>query len=116
MIPANYNLQEAYRGDSYGPLTFRFKDESGNYIDFRGARVDLQVRNKRFKDVIVVSWSTADESMEVFNDAIILKQIPGENMKIPPGVYMYDLQVKQNNVTKTYLKGTFTVLEDITEI
>jgi hypothetical protein len=116
--PAIYNLPSAYRGDSYGPITFKFKneEESPDYINFTGSRVDLQVRNKRFKDIIVLNWSTSNGSIEISDTAILLKQINGENMKIPPGAYLYDMQIIKDGITKTYLKGDFTIVDDITEI
>jgi hypothetical protein len=117
MTPANYNLPDAYRGDSYGPINFKFKNEQDSeYLDFSGSRIDLQVKNKRFKDIVVLSWSTSDESIEIQNENILLKQKTGESMKIPAGVYYYDLQIIKDGITKTYLKGDFSVIKDITEV
>lgn len=117
MGPALYNLPDAYRGDSYGPITFRFRNQATDtYLDFSSARIDVQVRNKRFKDVIILNWSTENSSIEIQNDYIVLKQISGENMKVPPGAYPYDMQIIMDGIITTYLKGSINVLKDITEI
>ena len=47
MIPATYNLPDAYRGDMYGPITLRIKDSDGNYINVMNSNVDLHVKNKK---------------------------------------------------------------------
>ena len=117
MTPSLYNLPDAYRGDSYGPIVFRFKNQATDqYLDFEGARVDVQVRNKRFKDIIILNWSTDNSTVEINGDTILLKQINGENMKVPPGLYPYDMQIIKDGITTTYLKGEISILKDITEI
>ena len=115
MIPGAYNLPDAYRGDSYGPLAFKFKDNEGEYIDFTGARIDLQVKNKK-NGVVVLFWTTEDGSIEIDHPSIILNLVVGERMKMPQGVYDYDLQIIKDESTKTYIKGELSVIQDITQI
>jgi hypothetical protein len=115
MIPGNYNLPDAYRGDSYGPLTFKFKDGDGNYLDFTAARIDLQVKNKK-NGVVVLFWSTEDDSIQVSNFDIILNLVTGDRMKMPQGAYDYDLQIIKDESTKTYIKGELSVIQDVTQI
>jgi hypothetical protein len=76
----------------------------------------LQLKNKRFKDVVVLSWSTSDESIEIQNENILLKQKNGNLMKVPAGVYYYDLQIIKDGITKTYLKGDLSIIRDVTEV
>jgi hypothetical protein len=116
MKPATYNLPEAYRGDSYGPITLRVRDSSGNYIDFSNFyRVDLHVKNRRnYKTV--VAWSSEDGTVEINQTSIILNQIPGEKMRMPGGIYDYDLQVYSEISNRTYLTGVLEVIQDVTEI
>lgn len=117
MTPALYNLPDAYRGDSYGPIAFRFKNQSTDtYLDFSDARIDVQVRNKRFKDIIILNWSTENSLIEIQGDYILLKQINGNNMKVPPGTYPYDMQIIMDGIITTYLKGSINILKDVTEI
>jgi hypothetical protein len=116
MIPATYNLPDAYRGDSYGPVLLRVKDSEGNYISFVGGEINLHVKNKK-NCAVVLSWSTSDGTVETPDDySIILKEKIGCRMGMPPGVYVYDLQILINKVMKSYLKGSLSVVGDITDI
>jgi hypothetical protein len=114
MTPANFDLPDLYRGDSYGPLTFKFKDSEGNLIDFTGARVDIQVKNK--KCVTALSWSTENSSVYVDSEMIILNMADPSKTNIPPDTYNYDFQISQNGIVRTYLRGKLNVIKDITQI
>ena len=113
MIPATYNLPAAYPLDNYGPITLKVKDSSGAYIDFRGARVDLHVKNKK-NYAVVLKWSTEDDSIDITIDSIILKEKDDSQMGMPSGSYNYDLQVSMGSESKTYLRGGFAVVKDNT--
>jgi hypothetical protein len=114
MIPADFNLPDLYRGDSYGPLTFKFKDSEGNYIDFSGAQVDVQVKNK--KCITAISWSTENSSIYVDSEMITLNRVEPSLTRLPPDVYNYDFQIIQDGIVTTYLKGRLNVIKDITDI
>lgn len=116
MIPATYNLPDAYRGDNYGPITLKIKDANGASIDFRNAKsVDLHVKNKK-NYAIVLAWSTEDSSIDITVDSIILKEKIGCKMGMPAGLYHYDLQILNNKNLSTYMMGTLSVSGDTTEI
>lgn len=114
MIPADFNLPDLYRGDSYGPLTFKFKDSEGNYIDFSGARVDVQVKNK--KCITAISWSTENSSVYIDEETIVLNMVDPEFTKLPADVYNYDFQIMQEGIVRTYLRGKLKVIKDITQV
>jgi hypothetical protein len=116
MIPAIYNLPDAYRGDDYGPILLKVKDSNGDYIPFIGSEINLHVKNKK-NCAIVLSWSTSDGTIDRPDDvSIILKQKIGCKMGMPPGVYNYDLQILDVKKTVSYLRGTLSVTGDITDI
>ena len=116
MIPATYNLPDAYRGDSYGPILLRVKDSQGEYINFAGGQINLHVKNKK-NCAIVLSWSTSDGSIEMADDySIILKEKLACRMAMPPGLYPYDMQILTNKTMRSYLKGTISVIGDITDV
>ena len=90
MTPANYNLPDAYRGDSYGPISLKIRDQSNNYIDFTDAlRIESHVKNKK-NYTNVLKWSTADGTISIQGESIILTEVPGDKMKMPAGNYDYD--------------------------
>jgi hypothetical protein len=116
MIPAIYNLPDAYRGDDYGPILLKIKDSSGGYINVAGSQINLHVKNKK-NCAIVLSWSTLDGSIELPDDfSIILKQKIGCKMAMPPGLYNYDLQILIGKKTTSYLRGSLLVEGDVTDM
>ena len=116
MIPANYNLPDAYRGDTYGPITLKVKDQSGSYISFNDAiKIELHVLNKK-NHATVLKWSMDSGTVIVNNEIITLNQVDGEKMKMPAGTYDYDLQVIDAYSKRTYLKGIILVVDDVTDI
>jgi hypothetical protein len=116
MTPANYNLPDAYRGDSYGPINLKVKDQAGNYINFNNARiVELHVKNRK-NYAIVLRWSLSNNTVLVDGETISLLVVDGEKMKMPKGIYDYDLQVVDQSSSRTYLCGTLSVSGDVTDI
>jgi hypothetical protein len=116
MIPAVYNLPDAYRGDDYGPILLKVKDSLGGYLNFAGSEINLHVKNKK-NCAIVLSWSTYDGTIELPDDySIILKEKTSCYMGMPPGVYGYDLQVLKQKKITSYLRGTLSVTGDITDM
>ena len=116
MTPANYNLPDAYRGDSYGPISLKIKDQANNYIDFTSVlRIESHVKNKK-NYTNVLKWSTADGTISIQGESIILMEVPGDKMKMPAGSYDYDLQVIDAYSSRTYLKGFILIEGDITDI
>lgn len=116
MIPAIYNLPDAYRGDMYGPITLRIKDSDGNYINVMNSEVNLHVKNKKNYS-IVLNWSTSDATVELSNDyTITLKEKESCKMQMPGGVYDYDLQMLKDGVMRSYLRGALSVIGDVTHV
>lgn len=115
MIPAIYNLPDAYRGDSYGPIRFSFTNVSGYPYGLGGIRASLQFRNKRTNEV-VAEWDTDLGSMQVSGNVVIMNRKPGEEMEIPAQVYGYDLQLMSGEFVKTYIRGDVRVYQDVTDV
>jgi len=115
MNPAIYNLPTGYRGDTYGPITFRFYNNSGSGINLSGAAGALQV--KQAQDFpTVLQWLTSDNSMVISGNVVTLLPKSGICMQMMPGNYYYDLQLISGASTRTYLKGTLPIDGDITSI
>jgi hypothetical protein len=115
MRPATYNLPTGYRGDSYGPITFRFNNGSGNSINLDGYSGGLQVRQAQDLPV-VAQWITADNSMQISGNTVTLSLRSGSCMRMMPGNYYYDMQLNSGSISKTYIKGVLPIEGDITQI
>lgn len=115
MRPANYNLPTGYRGDSYGPITFRFNNGSGNSINLDGYSGGLQVRQAQDLPV-VLQWLTSDDSMVIESNTVTLTPKSGHCMRMMPGNYYYDMQLNSGSISKTYIRGVLPIEGDITQI
>jgi hypothetical protein len=114
MVPAIYNLPTGYRGDSYGPIVFKFFNSSGSGIPLSGVNGDLQVKDP-VNMCAILSWSTQDSSMTITGNEVRLNAKPGSNMLVSPSNYSYDLQLSSGQLTRTYLKGILPIIGDITQ-
>jgi hypothetical protein len=115
MIPAIYNLPDAYRGDSYGPIRFVFTNPSGAPYNLSGLRASLQFRNKKTTEV-VADWDSDYGSMFVSGNTVTMNRKPGEEMEIPALLYGYDLQLMSGTLVRTYIRGDVQVYQDVTDV
>jgi hypothetical protein len=114
MIPSQYNLPDAYRGDTYGPIQFIFTDGNGNPIDLSQCTAVAQVRN--YKNGLVLQWSSLDGTMSISGNTLTFNTVPGDKMKIQAGTHNYDLQINFSGINDTFINGTWNVIQDVTDI
>jgi len=115
MIPNVYDLPNAYRGDSYGPISIIIKDEFGKTLELDDCRAFLRVRNKK-NNALVLEWSSDSGTaiLDPTTDTITLLQVESCFMKMPAGEYLYDLQILDINSKRfTPLSGKLQVLSEV---
>ncbi len=117
----NYDLPTGYKGDTYKALTFRFYKTtgeaivSGKEISFDGFDAKLEVRSPRTND-LVLKLTTDDNSMYIAGSRVTINNIPQERMKnLIEDVYNYDMQITSGNFVRTYVRGKFPIVDEITE-
>jgi len=113
MVPAIYNLPTGYRGDSYGPIVFKFFNSSGSGINLQGVTGNLNIKQGMGLPTMLF-WSTRDLSMVITGNEVMLNTKTGPCMTLQPKVYSYDFQLSSGEMTRTYLKGAFPIIGDIT--
>jgi hypothetical protein len=116
MIPTTYNLPDAYRGDSYGPIIFSFTDVNGNNINLNGVSACAQVKDPADFDTVVVQWSTSNGSINIAGNQLTLNTLSGQYLQVPAMTYNYDLQVISGGVTETFINGTWNIYQDVTQL
>jgi hypothetical protein len=114
MMPSNYDLPDAYRGDTYDSIQFNFTDSEGLPIVLDGAVAVAQVRNQR--NGLVFQWSSLENSIVISGNSLTFNTVNGEQMKIQAGTHNYDLQINMSGTNDTFLNGTWNVIQDITNI
>ena len=117
MLPALTNLPDAYRGDSYGPILFKFYDLNHDPLDITYATIECQVGNiSEDRDrKIVLSWPSTTHGISLSANVATLETVPPDEMKMSPDIYFYDIQVTMNGYTRTYLRGNLTVIAEVTD-
>lgn len=115
MVPAIYNLPTGYRGDTYGPIVFKFFNKSGISVSIDGVTGNLQVREGPNLPS-VLNWSTTDGTMNISGNQLELLPKVGSCMQIQPRNYIYDLELSSGQITRTYIKGSLPIIGDITTV
>lgn len=116
MTPGFYNLPSGYRGDTYGPIVFKFTNSSGNPVNLEGFSAVSEWRNKRTNEV-GLTWSTDDNTMTISGNQLTMNSRCSEDMEIGAGVYVYDIQFYSGEcLAKTYIRGEVPIIQDITDI
>lgn len=113
MLPAKFNLPDAYRGDSYGPISIYFYDKDSNPIDMSSASVKCSVGTIGDNRKIVLEWPTETHGVSLSGNRVTLNIVSGAYMKMLPEIYFYDLELTIGPYTKTYLRGNLTVIDEI---
>ena len=110
--PATFNIAY-YRGDTY-ELNVRPKDQDGNSIDLTagGFTAAFTIASSRGPSPDTSIACTADIIDE---GTVIYCMIPPTQGALLSGsiVYVYDVEVSNGSAVHTYLTGTVTVTEDV---
>ena len=113
MIPTQYNLPDAYRGDTYNAIRFDFTDGNGSGINLSSCTAIAQVRNTR--NALLLQWSSVDGTMLISGNTLTFNTVSAQKMKIPAGTHNYDLQINFSGIYDTFLNGTWNVIQDVTD-
>jgi len=114
MIPSEYNLPDAYRGDTYDPIIFVFTDQNGSGISFDNSIAVAQVRNSR--NGLLLQWSSEDGTINISGNTLTFASVDCNRMKIPAGTHNFDLQVNTSGICDTFINGTWNIIQDVTDI
>lgn len=116
-LPAVYNFPPAYANDGVQSFNIKLINAVGSTpLDLTGVNVKMQLMNGLNKPAFTFSseQDDGDALLTILDGGIIV--FPRINSwSINPMVYKYDLQViDANGFIKTYLKGTWEIIKDIT--
>jgi hypothetical protein len=129
MIPTLYNLPDAYRGDSYGPITFVFTDANSNPINMSGVSVIATIgtqytETNLYQDIIdynsqwqniAYQWNTDNKTAIVTGASgnnIVLNALSGSQMMMRAGAYYYAVQIISGQSANTYIAGNLNVYDN----
>lgn len=118
--PIIYDFDAHYRGDGLNPMRLLFKQD-GEAIDFSFSTAVMQLRVPEYakRGRVVWEFSTSatdpDKLLVLTNDGYVYFP-PMNTWNIPSNQYLQDLQITDGNgVAKTFIKGIWSVNQDITD-
>ena len=88
-----------------------FKDKDWVLIDITGHTITFTMKYKKEDDTTVIQ-KVADMTDPTNWEAEIV--IDAGTIDIDPWVYVYDIQRQYDNIIKTIIQGTFSIIYDIT--
>lgn len=109
-LPQTYDFIPRLAGDTWQGIIFTI-EVNEEPVDLTGAQVDMAFK-KGLNSKIILLLSTLTNDIVVEDNTI---SIVPRILDLDPATYIYDLQVTfPDSSVKTYLKGNFKVLRDIT--
>lgn len=111
-----YNIPNHLRGDTWSGIPEIIIQKDGQPLSLSGANILMQFR-KDIDSSVALELST-DNNGIVITDAVNGKlSIPEVLITMQYGTYQYDLQITlADNFVKTYLKGTWKIVGDISHL
>jgi len=115
-IIANLPLQidyEVWQGDTWTPGTIT-ATLSGTPINFSGWTAKMEIRNAISNDVVVTLTSTPSQGITISSLGVITLTMTATQTSGLLGRYLYDLELTNGAIIKTYTVGTIEVKSDTT--
>lgn len=119
IMAGTYNIPTQYNGDTFEQVSFNFyttSSDPGNEIDLSSVmhvKMDIRRNDSRGKVVKQLSIGSGLEWVDQANGQ--LRTTPFI-IDFGGGKYVYDLEVKYSNTDiQTYVRGGFSVTEDVTD-
>lgn len=96
--------------------TFLWKDSTGTAVPLSGYTARMMIKVTESDSSAVATLTTTNGRIVLYPDGHIVLSLPGsQTERITPGSYMYDLKLSgPAHPYKTLLRGTITVIGDVT--
>jgi hypothetical protein len=108
-FPATYNFSY-YRGDT-NQFVIRPKNSDGSAFDLDGYDADFFIATARGSSA---TQYEAQAVVDEVNNLVTCTILPGVGSQLPPGTYVYDVQVDSGaSLVYTLLTGTISVTEQV---
>ena len=115
MTPAIYSIPDLYLNDTYNGVQFTLSDyETEVPIDLTNVDIKSEFRADSDTGTIVKTLIIGD-GIEVTDAVNGVFRINAFTVDWTPGLYYYDIQCTfPGDVVKTYIRGTTSVIQDVT--
>jgi len=109
-----YNIPDHLRGDTWNGITSITFSKDGIPLSLLGASISMQFR-KQVDGPVTLELTTDNEGIVITDPSNGIIQIVPTLITMQYGTYQYDLEVTLvDGTVKTYMKGTWKIVPDIT--
>jgi hypothetical protein len=111
-----YNFPDHISGDTWTGISSITIQENGSAVNLTDCDVFIQIRSDRnLASPVFLEMSSYNNRAGVSIPSLGVISIPSQEIDIPTGDYVYDLQINfPTGEVKTYLKGNFKILPHTT--
>jgi len=114
-----YNFPDHYKGDYWEGIPSIVLQNGSEFVNLSGATVRLQLKVRENTDIFALEFSTENGGITITNPLSGEISIPGQIIDIDAYKYVYDLEYTIPSMGEDYvlttLKGTWEIVQDITE-
>ena len=110
-----YNFPEHTKGDTFLGAVFTMTS-GGVAINLTGYRIRMHIRRTATQtSPLVLALDTEDETIEIHDAAAGKFRIKAQVIDIPAYSYVHDIEfTRPDGQVRTWVKGRFTVTEEVT--
>lgn len=101
-----------YRGDTFDAVNFEVIIDSAP-LDLTDVAIKMQLRRNYDRDV-ALELSLANGLLEIVDAEAGKFKISEQIINIEPLAYLYDIQFTIGEEVETFIKGKFTIINDVT--
>ncbi|WP_431137473.1 hypothetical protein [Psychroserpens mesophilus] len=117
MTPNTYNFKPQTKGDTFSGIQFTFNTSTNDVetpIDLSGATIIMDIKKTYDSPVVKRLESTSGITITDAENGVV--NINSFLVDLPAFKYVYDVEIVFPDTTvKTYIKGTFEVVGDVTD-
>jgi len=107
-----YNFKNHRKGDTFNGVQFTVTVNSVAF-DITDAEIKMSLRNKRGYNI--VKAFSVGSGITIIDGAAGIFKLNAQIIDIEAADYLYDIQIKTaDGVVKTYITGTWKIIQDIT--
>ena len=112
MTPANYDMPDHYKGDTFDSITFTITEDAIP-VDLTGASIKIDFRYGKDTGPLELSMAIGS-GLTVTDAAAGVFKIDSYINDWKAGFYVFDAEITFSaEVIRTYFKGKITVIQDV---
>lgn len=110
----NYDFPDHIKGDSFSGQRFTIL-VNGVPLNLTNATIKMDLRGQANLATYALRFMTSDNTIQIVDAANGVFEVRPRIIDIAPKTYFYDIEITlQDGTVKTYISGTWNIVQDIT--